>query len=187
MGRPKIDLSESRWTVTSVELAHILGVHITKLRDFSNAGMPKRGRGAWHLPECVQWVLGRTDHEKLETDLDIKERRAALYQAQEEHKRLEILRAAGALIPCEVVERAVLTYTSYFIGLLEALPGRTDLDPDAERRLEREILAAREDLIDALRTLEQALAEDPEADYATTEDGELGLGREEAEAAGGDC
>ena len=186
MGRPKIDLSESRWTVTSVELAHILGVDITKLRSFSNAGMPKRGRGAWHLPECVQWALGRTDHEKLENDLDIVERRAALYQAQEEHKRLEILRAAGALLPCEVVEGAVLAYTSYFIGLLDALPGRADLDPDSERRLEREILAARGDLVDALRTLEQALAEDPTADHSAPEDSELEMGGAEEEATGGD-
>lgn len=181
MGRPKADLSESKWTVGTVELAHVFGVAVSRIRDFSAAGMPKRGRGTWHLPECVQWMIGRTDQAKMETELDVVERRAALYQAQEEHKRLEILKAARALLPVDEVERAILAYTAYFIGLLDALPGRTDLDPDAERRLEREILAARGDLTAALERLAGDLREGGAPDDTAASDSELEVGGEETD------
>lgn len=117
-GKAEID---ARYQVSRDELAHILGVSPQYLSNLVARGMPKRGHGRYHLPECVQWYLdatraGETDGEE---SVDVVAARTELYRAQTQAKKLETELAAGRVIPQDDVREMLLTLGSLINSTLE--------------------------------------------------------------------
>lgn len=157
MGRRPLDLSEARWTVPTRELAHVLGISQSHVRDLVVDGMPKSARGSFHLPTCVQWWHTRRQEKAVELNTDLATRKAHLYDSQEQKNRIEIAETLSHLIPADEVSNWFSIVSQAFVDALDSIPTRFDAPPGDIARLEREISATRADLADSLRNVAQHL------------------------------
>lgn len=110
-----------------VGMAHVLGCSVNHINKLAAKGMPRRSRGQYSIPECVQWMLSdvttrsRVDPDELPA---VVEARTRLYVAQEQRTRLETRRLAGELLEADDVLNRMMQLASVLVTGLEGLPTR---------------------------------------------------------------
>lgn len=162
------------WTVSTTELALILGVRPQRIAALSSQdGMPKLARGRYDLPACIQHLLAKA--REVREPGDVFEARKRLYQAQEEHKRLEIFRLSGTLVEYDEAAHVISTLAGIYTSTVQGLSPRlaqicAELDDPAviEERLDEEFRELCQVVADKVEEFgRQYRSERPHTDPAT--------------------
>lgn len=159
-------------------MARIFGCSVNHINKLVTRGLPRKARGQYDIPACVQWMISDTtsksgiDPEELPA---VVEARTRLYVAQEAHKVLETRRLAGELVEAEEVRANMLELAQLLVSALEGLPVRaaaaaaaTRTTAEAAATLREECSAARDELATRIAALAEPVpAGEPPGDTAT--------------------
>jgi len=144
-------------------LARIFGCSVNHINKLVTRGLPRKARGLYDIPACVQWMISDTTS-KSGIDPDelpaVVEARTRLYVAQEAHKVLETRRMAGELLEVDDVRANMLELAQLLVSALEGLPVRaaaaaaaTRTTAEAAATLREECSAARDELATRIASL----------------------------------
>lgn len=113
--------------------------------------MPQHGRGKFHAPTVVQWLVSRG---KTEQATEITDQRTQLYRAQTQRTELENAQLRGTLLDAEAVQVAVFDLANMVATHLDAVEPRIApmIPADVRPSLHSELTAVREAIASGVET-----------------------------------
>jgi len=142
-------------------MARVFAVSLNHINKLRARGMPRLAHGQYSIPACVQWRFEQlTNRAALDADEmpAAVEARTKLITAQEHHKRLEIKKMEGELLPADEVRENVLELCQVLVTTLEGLPSRAAHDMASAVTVAEATAKLHEHCHDARIELEQRLA-----------------------------
>lgn len=131
-------------------IAQVFGVSRRRIRQFANLGMPKAGRNAFRLPDCVQWYAAHLRDSGQASQAEFQKQRNRLLKAKADRARSIAARDAEVLVPAEDVKAVwsnhIVAAKTKLLGMPTKLaPVLTDISDPAEiqqevKRLVYEVL-----------------------------------------------
>lgn len=187
---------ETDFVTDRAGMAQIFGCSINHINKLVTRGLPRRSRGQYSIPECVQWAIAdATTRSGIDPDElpAVVEARTRLYVAQERHKRLETRRLEGELIEHDEVRSSLLSLAHVLVGSLEGLPVRLAQDfanarttAEAAAILREHCVAARQELAKRVAALGAPMESDGEVNRAAADQERGGVGGRRARRAAGE-
>ena len=156
------------WMINADEAAEMLGVAKRRIYKYREQGMPMVGRGKYHVPTIVQWVIREKSGNSVQAAKDINEQRQMLYKAQTEKTELENAQIRGDLLKSDVVQTTYLQLGTLVRTQIEAIEPRLarQFTPEQTAIIRQELKLALESIARDVETF--ADSRNHGADHPTT-------------------